>query len=305
MKLNLRSVDLNLLPVFDAIMTEGQLSKAADKLGMTQSAASAALSRLRLSFNDELFVRTRQGMVPTPKAEELIQPVREGLSKLGAAFESTKHFDPSQSSRVFKLVLGDFGEIMLLPSLISAFEKLGPHLSIQTYSDRDIKNIELAKKSQIDFFFDFRLPDDPNLDYCELLKDELVVISKKDHPNIHKRLSKKQFLAEKHLTYTHHHHHIAGLEKMFGAEQGISRKVLAEVQQVLAIPQLVCRSNGIATLPKRLAQHFSLSHDIKIYPFPFDTGEIPGYMIWHKSLNQDKAHQWLKQLLLNMHNRAT
>ena len=116
--MNLRSIDLNLLVVFDAIMAEGKLSKAAEKLGMTQSAASSALSRLRITFDDELFVRTRQGMVPTHRAQELILHVREALFSINKAFDSEQEFDPALSHRTFKMVMGDYGELLLLPAAI-------------------------------------------------------------------------------------------------------------------------------------------------------------------------------------------
>jgi len=295
MKLNLRGVDLNLLTVFDAIMTEGNLSRAAQRLGMTQSAASAALSRLRLTFDDELFLRTRQGMVPTPVAEELIRPVRDGLSSIEEALGISRHFDPATSDRVFKMVMGDFGEILLLPALVAELGEVSARLSIQTFSDRDIKHIELAKKSQLDFFFDYRLPQENHLDYCLLTHDTLVVIAKKSHPSIKKKLSREEFLAARHLIYTHHHHHVGGLESMFGSEQGINRNVMAEVQQVLAIPELVMQTDGIATVPRRLAEYFSRHHPFTVFDFPFDVGPIPAYMVWHRSLNRDKGHRWMRE----------
>lgn len=300
MKLNLRGVDLNLLTVFDAIMSEGNLSNAAQRLGMTQSAASAALSRLRLTFDDELFIRTRQGMVPTPVAEELIRPVREGLESIEEALGISRHFDPATSDRTFKLVMGDFGEILLLPSLVAELGVVSEKLSIQTFSDRDIKNIELAKKSQLDFFFDYRLPQESHLDHCLLTEDRLVVVAKKSHPSIQQTLSREQFLSARHLIYTHHHHHVGGLESMFGSDQGINRNVMAEVQQVLAIPELVMQTDGIATVPRRLAEYFMRHHPLMVFDFPFDVGPIPAYMVWHRSLNRDKGHRWMKQKILEM-----
>lgn len=300
MKLNLRSVDLNLLTVFDAIMRHGNLSKAAEKLAMTQSAASAALSRLRTTFDDELFVRSGHGMVPTPLALDIAQPIHEALTSIEGVIGSSKEFDPSTSKRVFKFVMGDLGEILLLPRLLQRLEVDGPSLSIQSLSSRDISNIELAKKSQVDFYFDYRLPDEGQLDFCKVTEEPLAVIARKNHPNINKRLTKKLFLQLKHLAYTHHHHHIAGLELMFGEQWGMSRDIFSEVQQLLAIPQLVLHTKGVATVPQSLARYFARLHPLEIYPFPFDVGALPGYLIWHRSLNRDKAHQWMKQLILDV-----
>lgn len=300
MKLNLRSVDLNLLTVFDSIMRHGNLSKAADQLAMTQSAASAALSRLRTTFDDELFVRSGHGMVPTPLALEIAQPIHEALSSIENVIGSSKRFDPITSQRVFKFVMGDLGEVLLLPRLLKRLEEEGSSLSIQSLSSRDIDNIELAKKSQIDFYFDYRQPEESQLDYCQLTEEPLAVIARKNHPDINKRLTKKIFLQLKHHVYTHHHHHIAGLELMFGEQWGMKREIFSEVQQLLAIPQLVLNTQGVATVPQSLAQYFSRLHPIAIYPFPFEVGALPGYLIWHQSLERDKAHQWMKQLILEI-----
>ena len=298
MKLNLRSIDLNLLTVFDAIMHHGNLSKAAESMAMTQSAASAALSRLRLTFDDELFVRSGHGMAPTPLALDIAQPIHEALASIEGVIGSSKQFEPLTSKRVFKFVMGDVGEILLLPRLLRELETQGPSLSIQSLSSRDITNIELAKKSQIDFYFDYRLPDDRQLDYCQITEEPLAVITRRNHPGINKRLTKKIFLQLRHLVYTHHHHHIAGLETMFGEQQGLNRDIFSEVQQLLAIPQLVLNTKGVATVPMNLAGYFARTNPLDIYPFPFDVGALPGYLIWHRSLNRDKAHQWMKDLIL-------
>ncbi|MGI9293812.1 MAG: LysR substrate-binding domain-containing protein [Pseudomonadales bacterium] len=155
--------------------------------------------------------------------------------------------------------------------------------------------MELARKAQIDFYFDYRAPDNTQLDFFELVRDKLVVIARKGHPAIRKHLTKKQYLAARHIVYTHSRHHVGGIENMYGADQGITRDVVVEVQQVLAVPQLVMQSNGIATVPQRLARYFTANYGLDVHPFPFDVGEIPAYMIWHRSLNRDLGHQWMKQ----------
>jgi len=301
MNLNLRSVDLNLLTVFDAIMTEGQLSRAADQLGMTQSAASAALSRLRLTFDDELFIRTRQGMVPTARAEELIQPVREGLSSIREALNTSETFMPETSNRTFKLVLGDYGEILLLPTLIAMMAEQGENMSIQNLSVPEEFNLEHIKKNQIDLYFDFKAPEDENLEYLKVVEEPLVVVARKGHPRLKGKITKSHYFTERHIIYSHYHQQLTTLERFLGPKNIQSRKIIAEVRQVMAIPPLLQQTDGIATVPKGMATYFSFFHDIQVFPFPLPAGKgnQSGYMIWRKALNRDKGHQWFKQLLLD------
>ena len=121
---NLRSVDLNLLTVFEAIMVYGSLSSAAEKLGMTQSAVSQALARLRLTLRDEVFVRSGNGMHPSNHAVQIYPEIRKALSSIRIAIESKQIFDPDSSERTFKLAMGDYGEHLLLPELLRTLEKI-------------------------------------------------------------------------------------------------------------------------------------------------------------------------------------
>ena len=300
MKVNLRSVDLNLLTVFDAIMAEGKLSRAAEKLGMTQSAASSALARLRITFDDELFVRTRQGMVPTHKAQELIQPIRQGLACITDALDPSQEFDPSTSKRAFKMVMGDYGELLLLPALLSIFEQSGKELKIESLSERDNANRELVRKAQVDLLLDYRIPDDEHLEHIEFPGVELVVVAKKNHPRLKGKLSVDDYLRERHLVYSTHQFQLTGLERILETKKRIPRKVLAEVTQISSIPKLVEQTQGIATVPRRVAEYYARNHDIQYFPFPFDVGDMPVYMVWHQALNRDKGHKWLREVITRL-----
>jgi DNA-binding transcriptional LysR family regulator len=124
--MNLRSVDLNLLTVFDAVFTEGNMSRAAEKIGMSQPALSLAISRFRRLAGDELFERTGRGVKPTPRARELAGPVRRALDVISGALGQGSQFDVSTSSRTFNLVMGDAGELILLPRLMQRNSRASP-----------------------------------------------------------------------------------------------------------------------------------------------------------------------------------
>jgi len=298
MKLNLRSVDLNLLTIFDAIIAEMQMSKAAKRLHMTQPAVSHALTRLRATFDDELFIRTRNGMKPTPRAEELSGPIREVLSLIQEALDPEQAFDPSRSNREFKIAFGRYGELSLLPALLNKVNQAETFINLQSYADEHGEGITLLKDGEIDFCFDFQLPEDARLDACLCGQEEMVVIARKNHPRLSELLSRQQYFDEKHIIVA-----IGDDKREFFQnlmrEQGGERKLMAEVHQYTAIPTLVMQTEGIATVPRKMADFFLYQHQLNIFPLPLALPLMPFYLIWHKAMNRDKGHQWLKKLILD------
>jgi LysR family transcriptional activator for leuABCD operon len=297
-KLNLRSIDLNLLTIFDAIMSEGQMSKAAERLHMTQPAASHALKRLRQTFDDELFMRTRHGMKPTPRAAEIAEPIREVLAIITDTFDVDQQFDPSLSDRVFNIAFGRYGELILLPKLLSKVNEVDTDISVHSYLDDQATGIELIKDGDIDFCFDFVAPEDGRLDYCNFHDQELVVIARKKHPRLSASISADQYFEERHVVMGFGNERRERLQQFMSA-QGGTRKILAEVNQYIAVPTVVMQSDGIATVPREMAEFYLYKNQLKIYSFPFDMPLLPIYLIWHKAMNRDRGHQWLKQQILS------
>lgn len=303
MSLNLRSVDLNLLTVFDAIVEERKLSAVAERLGMTQPAVSNALSRLRLTFDDELFVRSRQGMLPTPRAQELIDPIHSALSTIQDALDPDREFDPTRSERVFKLAVGDFGEMLLMPALMDYLVRIDSGIRVQTYPELDAQSLELARKAQIDFYFDYKIPDDGPLEYCQVAEDVPVVIASSEHPRLGEHLLLEDFVRERHIILTYRHRHRTLLDVLL-QERSVERKVLAEVRHHIALPGLVHATDALATVPRQLAEHFAQILPIRVYPLPIECQPFPLYMQWHQSLNRDRAHLWMRNLLLELSGSA-
>ena len=296
--MNLRSVDLNLLTLFDALLEEQQLSRAADKLGMSQSAASNALSRLRLTFKDELFVRTRQGMEPTPKALQLAQPVREGLASIRRALTEESAFDPATSEREFRLILNDFIEPLLLPPLLMTMQEQGPKLSIHSFSNQRKEHLDLLRKAQMDFYFDMNPADDPAMESVKIYEETLSVVARKEHPRLHQPLTIDDYLNEQHVVFTHHDGHTTTLDLALQKHYPLPRKVLAQASHISLVPELILQSDALATMPTQTAQRFCRNYPLQSFEFPLDIGALPLYMIWHKALNNDQAPQWLKQNIL-------
>jgi len=297
--MNLRSVDLNLLTLFDAIFEERQLSRAADKLGMSQSAASNALARLRLTFKDDLFIRTREGMEPTPKAQVLALHVREGLDSIRIALSDDSEFDPSKSQRTFRLLLNDFIEPVILPRLLKTIQAEGEQLALQSFSSQRPEYFDQLKKAQIDFHFGLKPTTDPQFECLKIYQETLSVLASSNHPRLGDTLSADEYLRERHIIFTNHDERTTSLDLVLEPHQSIPRKLLVQASHLSLVPDLVTHSDALATMPTQTAKRFCRTHDLQRYDFPMEIGSLPLYMIWHKSLNQDKAHQWLKGKLLS------
>ncbi len=300
MTASLRGIDLNLLTVFDAVMREESFSRAAGTLGMTQPAVSNAVARLRHTFDDPLFVRTRYGMTPTERASELIGPVREALGILQETLDSATAFDPARSNRTFRLAMGDYGELILLPALLRLFGDCGGDMTVQVDPESDVDSLAGLKRGAVDFFFDYRPPDDAQLDACSLGDEEVVVIARQAHPLAGKRLTKKTYLAAKHVVLTQRDASRTLLESLWPQHESIPRKVMARVRQYAAMPSLVVQTDCLATLPRRMAELSAQRFPLEIYPLPFSSRRVPSYMIWHRSRARDKGHRWLKQAIQEM-----
>ncbi|RLU02086.1 MAG: LysR family transcriptional regulator [Ketobacter sp.] len=297
MKLNLRSIDLNLLTIFDAIMQHKRMSAAAEALHMTQPAVSHALARLRTTFQDELFIRTRSGMQPTPQARQLAGPIREALLQIQDALQSAEPFDPMTAERTFKIAFAQYGEMSLLPSLLNKVNQQSTRVGIQSVGENNAEAVAQLKDGGLDFCFDMQAPNDERLESCLFTEEDWVVIARRDHPRYLKRISAKQYFEADHIVLA-----LKGGRKQLiqrtMADLGGERRVLAETQQLIAIPSLVMQTDAIATIPSKLAEFPLYDSQLRCLKLPFTLPKTPFYLIWHRAMNNDRGHNWMKDLIL-------
>lgn len=295
MKLNLRSVDLNLLPVFAAIMEAGQLSRAAEQLGMSQPAISAALQRLRHTFADELFVRTRQGMQPTPRARELHEQLGPQLNALRDALDPGNRFDPATSQRHFRIISVDYFEMVVLPPLLARIREQAPDVILEVVPAGDTMADDLHK-AKADLAVDAFIFDDDRLHRDVLLEEELVVVARKKHPILKGRCSKKQFLQAEHVVLPDRNRRLP-LDQILNAP-GWQRRTGARVTQFSSMLAAAAGSDMIATAPRRLASQYAEALQLQVLPFPVPIPPVPIYLLWAAAQDQDPAHQWLREQLI-------
>ncbi|MCK0153962.1 LysR substrate-binding domain-containing protein [Alcanivorax sp. S6407] len=294
MKLNLRSIDLNLLPVFAAIMDAGQLSRAAEQLGMSQPAISAALQRLRHTFADELFVRTRQGMEPTPRARELHEQLAPQLNALREALDPGNRFDPATSQRHFRIISVDYFEMVVLPPLLARIRQQAPDVLLEIVPSGDTMADDLHK-ARADIAVDAFIPDDDRLMREVLLDEELMVVARQGHPTIKGRCSKAQFLKAEHVVLPDRNRRLP-LDQILDSP-GWQRRTGARVTHFVSMLAATAGSDMIATAPRRLAEQYAGALQVQVLPFPVAVPPVPIYQLWSPALDQDPAHQWLREQL--------
>ncbi len=293
--MRLNKVDLNLFVVFDAVYTERNLTRAAEVLCITQPAVSNALARLRKTFNDQLFVRSAQGMSPTPVAENIIGRVREALQLLDTSVQEGDSFEPAESDRMFRISMNDLTESMILPALMDELCRQAPHIVVGSYYTGRSDMSKALASGELDFAIDVPLVVDPQLCHVSLYKEEFVCMVRLDHPDIRGSLSLEQYLALGHVHISSRREGLGHVDVALNS-LGLQRNVLMRVQHYLVAPRILRRTNLALTVPKRWAQRF----DMQILELPFEVPPINSHLYWHKSAEEDGANRWVRERIIGL-----
>lgn len=295
MESTLRSVDLNLLTVFDAVMQEQNITRAAHNLGMSQPAVSNAVSRLKVMFNDELFIRHGRGIQPTQRAKQLFGPLRQALQLVKNELPCSI-FNPMTSSRNFKLSICSPSDMRFAPQILAEMNAQAPQLRMQVEAEFDPEIAQKLRYQEIDFVIDYVRFDEPGFCSTELFSDELVVIASENHPRLGDSISEEEFNQEMHAVmktipeiknFADHIYHQAN--NFNEAYQGTS---LSNIMYVVGQSEL------IAVAPRWLAESAPDSLQLKVLALPFANKKISGYLSWHESTQKDKGNIWMRDQLM-------
>ncbi|MBL4599525.1 MAG: LysR family transcriptional regulator [Rhizobiaceae bacterium] len=294
--MHISRTDLNLLVIFNAIYTQGGVTKAAETLNLTQPTISHALGRLRERVNDPLFVRHGQKLVPTPAAHKMIEPIRNALQTIETALSDLDGFDPSTTQMTFTIGIHPLMEDMLFRPLIDKLQKLAPSISIASVL-LDRRNVEADLSSGVlNSAIDVFLPLSNSIQRRKISTSPVVVVARKDHPAL-----AKKFTLEKYLTM----HHIIvssrrqgqGPEDVALARLGHSRHISLRCQQISTAMQIVTNTDMILTMSETFARRANILHGNKIFPAPFEAPAIDTYLYWHSNSDHDQANSWLRQII--------
>lgn len=285
--------DLNLLPVFLALMQERNVTRAAERLGITQPALSNALARLREMLQDPLFIRERYGMAPTQKAEELAPEIAAALASLDALILGQQEFDPAKAERLITLAPNSYVEFVLMPALVARLRAEAPGIRLR-FTPYGTDLAETGVISGATAMVLGRVVDPPdNLVVQHLMDEGLACVVRADHPKVGKRLTKALYERLKHVNVLPPGRLRAGLFQML-ERQGLRREVVVSVTHFLAVPELIAVTDYCATLPSLICRRLASDPRLKVLPAPVDLGTFPLDMAWHVRYRHDPAHQWLR-----------
>jgi len=300
------SLDLNLLRVFDAVMSEQNLTRAASRLEMTQPAVSNAIRRLRDALHDELVVRTAHGVKPTPRAEGLWPAVRRALADLQEAV--TPHtFDVSQAQATFRLAMADATAALWLPSLVCSIEKEAPGLCIRMVPLTTREPRPMLLRGDIDLAIGFfpgvvaELSGEPAtpIRHEQLYSGKYACVMRKDHPLAQKTLTLDDYCAANHLLVSLSGR-ARGLVDEALAQVGRERRILLTVNQFFTAGRVVANSDLLTVLPRHLVASTGMRDELVARDVPFDMPDVHVDMLWHERDARSLAHKWLRNHLIAM-----
>ena len=291
-------IDLNLLAAFDALMSELNVTRAAARVRVSQPAMSAALSRLRKLFGDPLFLRSPQGLLPTPRARELAEPLSQALRQIEAVLVKKPAFVPATASLTFTLGLSDYPAFVLLPALMRALAERAPgvSLSVHPFNDRD-QAVALLDSGTVDSaigvaptYPDSRILTRP------ILKDEFVTIVASQNPAARRGMDMKSFLSLMHVLVSPEGERHGHVDEAL-AQRGKKRKLALTLPQMFAAPVVVAGTQMTATVMKRVALTSSVARKLTLLTPPVPLPEIVFDLIWHRRTDSHPAQQWFRELI--------
>jgi DNA-binding transcriptional LysR family regulator len=291
----LNRLDLNLLHVFDTIYREGSLTRAAKALHLTQPAVSHSLSRLREHFDDPLFSRQGNQMVPTPLARRFLESMRPGLTQIQGAVNQFHAFDPASQRKTYSLALRDILESTFLPQLMQRLEDY-PELEIssQRIPRRDMETLLAAGK--LDFAVDVLLPVSNQTAHERLRRDRLVVLARADHPLAQGTLTMDRYLEAKHVLVSSRSEG-PGIEDFELSRFGVQREIRLRCQHYYAACRVVESSDLLLTMPEIYARIIAERSDIAILTPPADLPAIDVHLYWHRAYEREPALIWFRDQL--------
>jgi len=291
-------MDLKLLTVFDEVYKTRNVSRAGENLGMAQSSVSIALARLRRHFGDPLFVRTSDGMQPTPHANALMADVRRAVELLRNVTRQRAVFDATKAVRVFRICMTDITHLALLPALMNRLAEAAPRIQVEiTHISND--TARMLESGGADLAVGYMPALEAGFFQQKLFDQSFACVVRRAHPRVHSRLTRNAFQRERHVLVT-----AAGTgHELVDRELkhlGVDRKVVLSLPNFLGIGALVASTELMITVPERVAGTLLRIADVKSFPPPFDFPSFAIKQHWHERFQQDAANRWLRSVISDL-----
>lgn len=294
----LQNFDMNLLLVFHTIMEERSVTRAGNRLGRTQSAVSNALRRLRKELDDPLFIRTRDGLAPTPTAERIATGIAEILEKSAAIMRKQPAFDPATSRRSVAVGGPDRLSLPVMQPLVKRMLKEAPEISVSVQTaDREYA-VELLENETIDIavgWFD-KLPG--HFRTSDLFQEDLVCLVSTSHAlaSAAHPVSLDEVLACKHVVVTSGGRKRAAFDAML-ERLGLRRQARVTLSNFALVPVLLRETDLVGVFTRRTAQHYADTFGLAVVPMPPDFAPLAHQIVWHARLDNDAMYQWVRELI--------
>ena len=291
----LGAIDLNLLVVFDAIMRDRSVTRAGQRLNLSQPAMSHALTRLRHMLKDELFVRSPNGMMPTPRAEQLATPIRMALEGLQQSLEPIQ-FDPAKATTTFRLGVDNYAAIVLVAPIAAHVSRVAPGVTLDFRPSGTLNVPELLDRSELHLAIGPHGGHGERFSLRRLLQDQFVVVHRKGHPAAKAReISTEKLASLRQLEISSAQFGPEFVEVSPGRSKSAPRPAMRA--PFLSAPQILATSDLVSVLPLHVARNLTRSHHLVFRRLSRSPKPIEATMMWLRRLDNQPAHAWLRDVI--------
>lgn len=293
--MNLRQFDLNLLVALDALLKERNVTRAAERLYLSQPAMSGILARLRQAFGDELLVRVGRNLEMTEFAASIAGRVHDCVRELEDLLEAGRPFTPATESHSFRIGASDYAVFLLFGPLIQKLTPLAPNISLH-FVRLDLSTPGRIAAGEIDFGV-WPAEIEPGLPSAPLFEDGWVCAAWSRHPSIGERLTIEDFLRQPHLAFNVSDPGHTSVADEYLGRQGYERKIVASTESFTAAPFLISGTSLLTIVPKRLGERMAQYADIRLLELPFDVPPLRERLTWNPRFTSSPAHVFVRELL--------
>ena len=297
--MELSDIDLNQLVLFQKLMVEQSVSKVAEKMGLTQPAVSNTLAKLRRQFGDDLFVRTPTGMMPTPFAEQLAEPVGYALGMIHSGLNQHSRFDPARVKREVTVGMTDIGEIVFLPALVEHLRLAAPGITLSTVRTTATSLRDDMESGRVDLAIGPLPQLKSGFFQRRLFRQRYVCLFRTGHALDRKRLSLADFKAAEHLVIVSAGTGHGKVDDLI-RRAGVDRTVRLTVPHFVSVGHLLRRTDMVTTVTQRLAESLVEPFELTFRPHPVDLPEVAINVFWHAKVHRSPAHQWLRGVVFDL-----
>jgi DNA-binding transcriptional LysR family regulator len=300
---NIASLNLNLLPVLNALLAERHVSRAGARLGLSQPAVSNALAQLRAIFGDPLLVRGPRGMVPTERALALAEPLRAALAQLELGLGTSAPFDAGTADRRFTLVTNDFVAFALLPKLLTRLEREAPGVRLQVRAWQEHYVPPDLARGEADLMLGLYQDLPAGHRQAPLFEDRFVCVARKGHARVRGKLTLATYIKLPHVLVSHQPDGRGVVDDAL-ARKGLTRTVALRVSHFLLVPAIIAATDYVAALSEAVARPFAKAWPLQLLPppLPLPVGQVR--LVWHERTHASAAQAWLRRMISETAARA-